>query len=122
MSNVNNKYDIYERIFNFIVEVLESVGKLPRTYSNQVITNQITRSVTSMGANSQEADGASSRKDFLHCLTITRKETKESIFWLRLIQKLNKNNEKVQNIINEGQEINSIISSIIKKTLENLKN
>lgn len=113
------RYDIYERIFNFIIQVLQFIDKLPKTYSNQVINNQLTRSVTSMGANSQEADGANSKKDFLHCLTITRKETKETIFWLRLIQKLNSQPEKIQNIIIEGKEINAIVSSIIKKAQDN---
>ncbi len=118
MSN-RVKYDIYERIFNFIVLVLDLIDKLPKSYSNQVINNQLTRSVTSMGANSQEADGANSKKDFLHCLTITRKETKETIFWLRLIQKLNPQSKEFQTIINEGIEINAIISAIIKKTQDN---
>ena len=120
MPNSNNRHDIYERIFNFIVLVLSLVDKLPRTYSNQVNINQVTRSVTSMGANSQEADGANSKKDFLHCLTITRKEGKVTVYWLRLIQNLNKaQSDKFQIVINEGGEIVAIISSIIKKTLEN---
>lgn len=120
MPNSNNRHDIYKRIFNFIVEVLSFVDKLPRTYSNQIIINQITRSVTSMGANSQEADGANSKKDFLHCLTITRKEGKETVYWLKLIQKLNKTqSDKLQMVVNEGGEIVAIISSIIKKTIEN---
>ena len=121
MPNFSNRHDIYERIFNFIVDVLRFIDRLSKTYSNQVISNQLTRSVTSMGANSQEADGASSKKDFLHCFTITRKETKETIFWLKLIQKLNSDSVKIQTIIQEGSEINSIVSSIIKKTLENSK-
>jgi four helix bundle protein len=56
MPNKERKYDIYERIFNFILLVLKLIDKLPKTYSNQVISGQITRSVTSMGANSQEAE------------------------------------------------------------------
>jgi four helix bundle protein len=78
MPNREEKYDIYERIFNFIVLVLKLVEKLPNTYSNQVIKGQINRSAPSMGANSEEADGTNSRKDFLHCFTIVRKESKES--------------------------------------------
>lgn len=48
MPNGKSKFDIYERIFNFIVQVLAFIDKLPNTYSSQVIKNQITRSVTSM--------------------------------------------------------------------------
>ena len=62
----NNKYDIHERIFNFIVDVINFLNKLPKTSTNLIFIGQITRSVTSMGANDQEADGSSSTKDFLH--------------------------------------------------------
>ena len=121
MSN-ENRHDIYERIFNFIVLSLKFIDKLPRTYSNQIIVGQITRSVTSMGANSQEADGTSTRKDFLHCFTIVRKEGKETVYWLRLIEKLNSRySEEVVLIIKEGVEIIAIVSAIIKNTLNNSK-
>lgn len=82
-------YDIHERIFNFIVQVLIFVNKLPRSNTNLVIINQVTRSVTSLGANDQEADGALTKKDFIHGFTIVRKEGKETNFWLRLIGKTN---------------------------------
>lgn len=122
MSNGKNRHDIYERIFNFIVLVLKFIDKLPKTYSNQVIIGQITRSVTSMGANSQEADGTSTRKDFLHCFTIVRKEGKETVYWLRLIEKLNsRSSVEAPSIINEGSEIVAIVSTIIKNTLNTSK-
>jgi four helix bundle protein len=113
-----NRYDIYERIFNFVLLVLQLTENLPKTYTNQVIVSQLVRSVTSMGANSQEADGANSKKDFIHCLTIVRKEAKETFYWIRLIESLNpKNNQITQKLLNEDNEIVAIISSIIKKTL-----
>lgn len=122
MPNGKNRHDIYERIFNFIVSVLKFIDKLPKTYSNQVIIGQITRSVTSMGANSQEADGTSTRKDFLHCFTIVRKEGKETVYWLRLIEKLNsRSSVEALSIISEGDEIVAILSTIIKNTLINSK-
>ena len=121
MPNGKNKFDIYERIFNFIVQVLSFIDKLPNTYSNQVIKGQITRSVTSMGANSQEGDGANTKKDFLHCFSIVRKESKETIFWLRLIEKLNPKQSEVLSIIDEGKEIVLVVSSIIKNTINNSK-
>lgn len=109
------KYDIHDRIFEFIVRVIELTKLLPKTSQNFVITNQIMRSVTSMGANDQEADGASTKKDFLHCYTIVRKEGKETLFWLRLIERTNKNVQpKITSIIQEGNEIVAIISTIIK--------
>jgi len=72
--------DIHERIFNFIVNVINLLNKLPKTPTNLIFINQLTRSVTSMGANDQEADGSSTRKDFVHGFTLVRKEGKESVF------------------------------------------
>lgn len=111
----NKKYDIHDRIFEFIITVIELTKLLPKTPQNLMIIGQIMRSVTSMGANDQEADGASSRKDFLHCYTIVRKEGKETLFWLKLIERTNNNiNLKIDPIIQEGNEIVAIISTIIK--------
>lgn len=111
------KYDIHDRIFEFVVKVIELIKLLPKTPQNLIIIGQIMRSVTSIGANDQEADGALSRKDFLHCYTIVRKEGKETLFWLRLIERTNPSlQSKIKPIIDEGNEIVAIVSTIIKNT------
>jgi len=110
--------DIYDRLFEFIVSVLQLIERIPKTPANIIIINQLTRSVTSMGANSQEADGTSSRKDFIHCFTVVRKEGKESLYWLRLLARINlKNKEEFSKISEEGNQIVAIVSTIIKKSL-----
>lgn len=115
-------YDIHERIFNFIVNVIEFLNKLPKTYINLIFINQITRSVTSMGANDQEADGALTKKDFVHGFTIVRKEGKETVFWLRLIGRISlKQSKDVENLIREGGEIVAIVSTIIRNASRNNK-
>ena len=116
MANKNEIYDIHERIFKFVVEVIRFVETLPRTPANLAIIAQILPSVTSMGANDQEADGASTRKDFVHRYSIVRKEGKETIYWLRLIGALNPTRKiKADSLQKEGKEIVAIISSIISK-------
>ena|SRR3989344_3704935 len=119
----NKDYDIHERIFNYVVRVIKFLEKLPKTPTNLIFINQVTRSVTSMGANDQEADGAMSKKDFLHGFTLVRKEGKESIFWIRIIEKTNssKFSEEVLELIEEGKEIVAIISTIIRKSLQSVK-
>ena len=47
----NKSYDIHERIFNYVVAVVTFLNKLPKTPTNLIFINQVTRSVTSMGAN-----------------------------------------------------------------------
>lgn len=112
------KIDIYERTFEFVVLVLQLLEKIPKTSVNLMIINQLSRSVTSMGANGQEADGTSSKKDFIHCFTVVRKEGKETLYWLRLLSRINiKFGSEVDNISDEGNQIVAIVSTIIRKTL-----
>jgi four helix bundle protein len=108
------KYNIYGRIFKFVISVIKLTKLLPKTEENKVIISQLLRSATSMGANSEEADGSSTAKDFLHCFTTVRKEGKESIFWLKLLFELNVALQpKIVELIKEGGEITAIISKII---------
>jgi len=118
--SIKKTYDIHKRIYEFIIKVIKVVNSLTKTSSNQVIMGQILRSVTSMGANDQEADGSLTKKDFLHRYTIVRKEGKETVFWLSLIGDTNSDQVKlqVQPLIAEGNEIVAIISTIINKTRE----
>ncbi|MFZ5366105.1 MAG: four helix bundle protein [Patescibacteria group bacterium] len=124
MINKNKKkYDIHERIFRFIIRVINLTKQLPKNQQNLVIISQILDSVTSMGANDQEADGALTRRDFIHCYTVVRKEGKETNFWLRLIQAINPGfASRMVDLIKEGEEIVAIVSQIIanarKKSLK----
>ena len=83
------RYDIHERIYDFIVRVIKLVNSLPKTASNSIICQQLLRCATSVGANDQEADGTLTKKDFVHCYTVVRKEIKETNFWLKLIADTN---------------------------------
>lgn len=116
-------YDIHERIFTFVVNVINFLNKLPKTSTNLIFINQITRSVTSMGANSQEADGALTKKDFIHCFAVVRKEGKETVFWLRLLERTNlkKFSTEALDLISEGKEIVAIVSTIIKNASNSVK-
>lgn len=108
-------YNIHKRIFEFVIAVLQLINKLSPTATNLVIKGQIIRSVTSMGANDQEADGALTRNDFTHCFTTVRKEGKETVFWLRLTGRMNeKLSVEVEKLTQEGEEIVAIVSTIIK--------
>lgn len=110
-------YDIHERIFKFVVDVIKFVNKLPKTPANANIVYQVIKSVTSMGANDQEADGAITKKEFIHRYGIVRKEGKETCYWLRLIGAINPKFQKGASKLQiEGGEIVAIVSSILYKT------
>jgi four helix bundle protein len=114
---IKPKFDIHGRIYDLIVRVIKFTNTLPKTDSNSVIIQQLLRCATSVGANDQEADGATSRKDFIHCYTIVRKEIKETNFWLKLIADTNPTfRPKMSAITKEGQEIALIVSTILNKS------
>lgn len=111
------KYEIYNRIFKFVVAVIKMLRILPKTEENKIIFLQLIRSDTSMGANSEEADGSSTSRDFIHCFTIVRKEAKETLYWLKLLMELNPNLIKeISYLTKECYEIILIVSKIISNS------
>lgn len=117
MQNNDKITDIHERIYQFVVRVINLIKVLPKTPENIILINQVTRSVTSMGANDQEADGTDSRKDFVAKYAIVRKEGKETNYWLRLIADTNPSiGDRMADLRQEGKEIVKIVSAIILNT------
>lgn len=109
--------DITDRTFRFAASIIAITGKLPKSPSGFAIANQIVRSGTSIGANVQEAQSAISRKDFIHTMNISLKETRETNYWLKLIgQALF---IKVDKFLQESEEIIRILASIVKKSKQN---
>lgn len=120
MNNELKVHDIHERIYQFVVRVLNLTKALPQTSQNLILINQITRSVTSVGANDQEADGTDSRKDFIAKYALVRKEGKETNYWLRVIADTNEPFKKrMDDLQQEGKEIVKIVSTIIGNTKKN---
>ena len=75
-----------------------------------ILAKQLIRSGTSIGANMEEADGASSKNDFINKVTIARKEARETVYWLQLIKKAELVHHKdnllqLDDLINEAGEI-----------------
>ena len=116
----NNKpvYDLEERTFQFAKAVRLFVKTLPKTIENVEDGKQVVKSSGSVGANYREANESLSKKDFLMRMKISRKEAKESAYWLRLIHETNnlKNANHAQNLIQEANELKKILSSIIEKS------
>lgn len=110
----NRNIDIHDRIYKFVIRVINFTKSIPKTPQNLPIINQLVRSVTSVGANDQEADGALTRRDFIKCYVVVRKETKETNYWLSVVADINpKLAPRMDNLRQEGKEIAKIVSSII---------
>ncbi len=117
---INNKsvYDLEERTFQFAKAVRLFVKTLPNSIANMEDGKQLIRASGSVGANYREANESLSKKDFLMRIRISRKEAKESAYWLRLIHESNnlKNANEALSLIQEANELKKILSSILKKT------
>ena len=78
--------DIQERTFKFGIQIIKFVDKLPRTLAGTEPGRQLIRSGTSIAANMEETNGAESKSDFIHKVSIAYKEARETRLWLGLIK------------------------------------
>ncbi len=106
-------YDIRERTFQFAVRVLRAIRQLPDDSATRVVAYQLAKSATSIGANVEEADGAESRRDFVHKMSIARKEARETRYWLRVVRAAILDNKGFTALEQESDEIVRILSAII---------
>ncbi|MFQ6024686.1 MAG: four helix bundle protein [Acidiferrobacterales bacterium] len=111
-------YDLEERTFQFAKKVRLFVKTLPKTIANIEDSKQLIKASGSVGANYREANEALSKKDFLMRIRISRKEAKESAYWLRLICETNdlKNSAEAQGLSREADEFIKILSKIVSKS------
>ncbi len=119
---VNNKkskpYDLEERTFQFAKAVRLFVKTLPKTIANTEDGRQLVRASGSVGANYREANESLSKKDFLMRMKISRKEAKESGYWLRLIHETNRlqSIHEAKSWMQEAMELKKVLSSILEKS------
>ena len=113
-------FEIRERTFQFAVRVTKLVRQMPRTLDAVEIGRQLIRSGTSVGANVEEAHGAESQRDFVHKMSIARKEARESRYWLRLVQASFLDSEETKALLQESDELVRILSAIISTAKKKL--
>jgi|SRR3989338_11234311 len=114
------KYDLEDRTLEFSKRVLKMVKALSKDDINAHYSSQIIRSSSSIGANYREANDALGKKDFVHRIKISRKESKETTYWIRLIMENNiELASRMNNLLEESVELTKILSSIIIKSENN---
>jgi len=107
--------DLKGRLFRFSVDIIKEVRNLPNSKEYQVISYQLLKSSTSVGANYEEAQAAVSKADFSNKVGISLKEIRETNYWLRLIIEILSNNENCQILEKESIELMKILGSIYSK-------
>lgn len=112
----NYKYDIEDRLINFSVEVIFTCDEFTGSFASQHLSKQLIRSVTSAALNYGEAQSAQSSKDFLHKMRLSLKELRESLVNLKIQKRaqLIKSVEKVDNLLEENNQLIAIFVSSIK--------
>ena len=105
----------------FALRIIDLYSYLTEIKKEYVMSKQILRSGTSIGANIVESEYAESKADFIHKLTISQKEAGESLYWLRLLGKKSFiDNDTYTSLYNECEEIIRILTVIIRKAKVNL--
>lgn len=111
------RYDLEDRTLAFARDVRVFVKALKRTVANVEDGRQVIKASGSVGANYIEANEALSKKDFLMRIRICRKESKESRYWLRLVDTSDDRQQDTrrQELIQEATELMSIFGAIVRK-------
>ncbi len=103
------------KTYNFALRIIELYKFLVKEENEYTLSKQILRSATSIGANSEEAAGSISKKDFRAKFFIAYKEARETHYWIRLLRDSNYIDFKLaSSLLKDLDEILKIIGSILK--------
>ena len=92
--------ELLNRTFDFGVDCLLFLETLPKSKMFSVITFQLAKASTSVGANYEEAQSAESGKDFIHKIGVVLKEARESNYWLRVLNAILPDSKKIEKFKN----------------------
>lgn len=113
MSGIDNI--IYEKSYSFAVRIVNAYKHLSSTHNEYILSKQLLRSGTSIGALTREAKFAQSRADFISKLSISLKEANETLYWLELLHDTNYIDDNAFNsIYQDAKELIAILVSIVK--------
>ena len=113
---------IKNKSFAFAIRIVKLYQFLCETKKEFVLSKQLLRSGTAVGALIREAEHAESKTDFKHKMSIAQKEINEAIYWLELLKETGYlTDEQFQNVNNDAVEIIKLLTSIIKSTKANIQ-
>lgn len=108
-----------DRMIVFALGAIASTKEIPKNTENEVISKQLIRSSTSIGANYAEANNAASKLDFRNKIFTAKKEAAETRYWLRLLTSVNPSVD-ISSLLDEANQLLFILQKIIS-TLKNGK-
>ena len=106
-----------EKSFSFALRVVKLFQYLQNEKKEYILSKQLMRSGTSVGALYREAEHSESKADFIHKLAIAQKECNESLYWLELLNQAQIiDNNQFKSIYSDAEELMKLLTSIIKST------
>lgn len=112
---------IKTKSYAFALRVVKLYKFLSEEKREYVLSKQLLRSATSVGANIEEGDAGQSKRDFIAKLQISLKEAKESHYWIRLLRDADYINAKMaESFLNDCNEVIAILTAILKSAKQNL--
>jgi len=125
VKTVKRENIVREKSYNLALRIIKLYQYLVKEHSEYILTKQILRCGTSIGANIEESIGAQSKKDFISKLFIAYKESRETQYWLRLLRDSGYLQEKLANsLLKDAEEISRLLTAILKssqKTVDDKK-
>ena len=116
MQNDKAKFkdEFKRRVYKFALDIIGFVEQLPKGQVSTVISEQLLRSATSIGANVVEAKSAASRRDYVNFFTHALKSANETKFWLGLLRDSGKAEKKAADgLLKEVTELSNILATSI---------
>ena len=110
---------ILDKSFDFAVRIVKLFKYLSNEKKEYILSKQLLRCGTSIGANINEAQAAQSKKDFISKMSISSKEARETKYWIDLLIStgyLKEQDNHVQSLVNDTEEIIKLLTTIIKSS------
>lgn len=112
---------VYEKAFKFAIKIVDLYKYLCKEKNEYILSKQVLRAGTSIGANIKEGIEGQSTRDFLSKMSIALKEASESEYWLELLISTNYiEKELFKDILDDCKELNRILTAIIRTTKNKL--
>ena len=114
------KLELLSRTKQFAMSIIHCINELPKDSTTKILSNQLLRAGTSIGANYRAACRAKCKADFIYKIKVVEEEADESIYWLELLQETTRD-PKISNLIKEANELTAIFTQIGKTSKQNSK-
>ena len=120
MTNAEFRESLEGRTTSFAVDVFKFLRHLPYDVSVKIISYQLGKAASSIGANYHEANRAESKIDFSHKISIALKEANETVYWFKVMAGLYGDSEEIKALSQEAFELRNLLQRIVHSTKNNL--